>query len=100
MVHIAYGAQFSGERQPLAVGRHGGFQQGPKRGRKTELGTAPARGDDAALRVGSGGGHWMTTHQNGRNRKVGSLSFASVAELHACCASAESHLHFVLPAQL
>ena len=73
LVHINYGAQFSGEKPPAAEG--GGFQ-GPKRGRKGKRAAAGAEAGAAAQREGSGegapqGGRWMTGHQDRRYKKAG-----------------------------
>ncbi len=70
-VFVDYRAQFSGEKHPTAAG--GGFQQA-KRGRKAQRDAPPARAAEAAHAQGSSMGHWMTTHVQGRRRKVGILS--------------------------
>lgn len=69
-VFVDYRAQFSGEKHPTAAG--GGFQQA-KRGRKAQRDAPSARAAEAAHAEGSCVGHWMTTHVQGRRRKVGTL---------------------------
>lgn len=65
---IDYRAQFSGEKQPTPAG--GGFQQA-KRGRKTQKTPSAAQSAEATRTEGSCVGHWLTTYQQGRRRKVG-----------------------------
>ena len=67
---IDYRAQFSGDKHPTAAGE--GFQQ-TKRGRKAQREASAAQAAEATHAEGSGMGHWLTTYQHGRRRKVGSM---------------------------
>ena len=76
-VLIDYRAQFSGDKHPAAAG--GGFQQA-KRGRKAQRDAPAARATEATHEGGSPMGQWLTTHENGRRKKVstGSLKILCV----------------------